>query len=79
MAGQAAPGVYQGVYQVVFNMGSSVPTMLAPALLSAAALSIGLGGWLVLGGAFLLAGAALTPASRRPAGRVCLGAAEAAD
>lgn len=55
-------------------MGSSVATMLAPALLSATALSTGLSGWLLLGGAFLLAGAALTPASRRRADTICLSA-----
>lgn len=65
LADPKAPGLYQGI----FNTGSSLATMSAPLLVAATALGAGILGWLMLAVLFLVAGLVLAPLSRpRPAG-----------
>jgi len=54
-------GAYQGVSQTGFAVGG----MLAPAVVTATAISHGLPGWLLLGGLFVTAGAGTRAVSRR--------------
>ncbi|GIL26490.1 MFS transporter [Actinocatenispora comari] len=60
LADPAAPGAYQGLY----NTGFAAASMLAPALTTNTAIRFGLGGWLVLGALFAVAGVALVPVTR---------------
>lgn len=64
LADQARPGAYQGV----FAMGVAIGAMLAPIVVTATALSLGLFGWALLGALFLAAGLG-TWAVARCAGR----------
>jgi MFS family permease len=61
-----APDHAQGQYQALYAAGVPVARMIGPLLVTTVLLPWGPGGWLALGGAFLLAGAAtarmLTPA-----------------
>jgi MFS family permease len=57
-----APPDKHGQYQGFFGTGVSVARMLGPLLLTALIVDWGWPGWLVLGGLFVLAGFALTPA-----------------
>jgi predicted MFS family arabinose efflux permease len=52
LADHARPGMYQGV----FAMGVAVGAMLAPIVVTATALGLGLLGWAILGAVFLAAG-----------------------
>ncbi|MFD9125941.1 MFS transporter [Kitasatospora sp. NPDC059571] len=60
-----APADRQGQYQGFFGTGVAVARMVGPVLLTSLVLGGGTAGWLVLGGAFALAGAATGPAVRR--------------
>ncbi|GLY19809.1 MFS transporter [Kineosporia sp. NBRC 101677] len=60
LADPARPGAYQGVSQT----GAAVGAALAPAVITSSALAYGLPGWLLLGGAFLAAGAGTRALSR---------------
>lgn len=55
----------QGQYQGFFGMGPQIARMLGPVLLTTLLIGWGTGGWLVLGGLFLAAGAAFGPVVRR--------------
>jgi MFS family permease len=57
-----APPDKHGQYQGFFGTGVSVARMLGPLLLTALIVDWGWPGWLVLGGLFVLAGLAITPA-----------------
>jgi MFS family permease len=59
-----APEGKTGQYQGFFAMGTAVARMLGPLMLTSLIISGGSIGWLVLGGAFALAGLAMTPAVR---------------
>ncbi|NUT12853.1 MAG: MFS transporter [Nonomuraea sp.] len=59
-----APDDKQGQYQGFFGTGTAVARMLGPAALTALVLDGGTLGWLLLGLAFLTAGAAMAPAVR---------------
>ncbi|MEW1909993.1 MFS transporter [Kitasatospora sp. NPDC085895] len=59
-----APADRQGQYQGFFGTGVAVARMVGPVLLTSLVLGGGAGGWLVLGGMFALAGAAVGPAVR---------------
>lgn len=60
LAAPDAPGAYQGVFSGGFAAGQ----MLAPAVVTATAIHLGLGGWAILALAFAGSGAALVPATR---------------
>jgi MFS family permease len=57
-----APPDKHGQYQGFFGTGVSVARMLGPLMLTALIVDWGWPGWLVLGGLFVLAGFAITPA-----------------
>ncbi|WP_067170135.1 MFS transporter [Microtetraspora niveoalba] len=59
-----APSDRQGQYQGFFGTGTSVARMLGPLLLTTLVVGWGTPGWLLLGGLFLVAGAAMGPAVR---------------
>ncbi|WP_345696313.1 MFS transporter [Kitasatospora terrestris] len=59
-----APADRQGQYQGFFGTGVAVARTLGPALLTTLVLGWGPPGWLVLGGVFVAAGAAMAPAAR---------------
>jgi MFS family permease len=59
-----APPDKHGQYQGFFGTGVSVARMLGPLLLTALIITWGAPGWLVLGGLFVLAAVAMTPAVR---------------
>jgi MFS family permease len=59
-----APEDKQGQYQGFFGSGTAASRMLGPALLTTLIFTWGIAGWIVLGGLFLLAGAAMGPAVR---------------
>lgn len=59
-----APEDKQGQYQGFFGSGTAAARMLGPALLTTLVFTLGMAGWLVLGGLFLVAGAAMAPAVR---------------
>lgn len=59
-----APEGKQGQYQGFFGGGIAIARMLGPLLLTALILGWGTPGWLVLGGLFVVAGLAMTPAAR---------------
>jgi MFS family permease len=59
----AAPGA-TGEYQGVFNTGFAAGMLLSPLLITNTALRFGLAGWSGVGAIFLVAGAALIPATR---------------
>jgi MFS family permease len=59
-----APVERQGQYQGFFGMAPQIARMLGPLLLTTLLLDWGTPGWLVLGGLFLLAALATTPATR---------------
>jgi MFS family permease len=58
----------QGEYQGVFNIGNAAGSLLSPLLVTATAIRSGVTGWLILGGAFLVAGAVSIPTVRRAVG-----------
>ncbi|MET9429035.1 MFS transporter [Streptomyces sp. NPDC003036] len=60
-----APAGRQGQYQGFFGVGVPVARMVGPVLLTTLVIGGGVTGWLVLGGLFLAAGAAMGPAVRR--------------
>jgi hypothetical protein len=53
-----------GEYQGIFSTGEALALMLAPAAMTTLVGSWGQPGWLVLGGVFLAASAAILPATR---------------
>ncbi|MGW4407237.1 MFS transporter [Nonomuraea sp. NPDC004702] len=59
-----APDDRQGQYQGFFGTGTAVARMLGPAVLTTLVLDGGTVGWLLLGLAFMTAGAAMAPAVR---------------
>ncbi|GAA3250349.1 MFS transporter [Nonomuraea helvata] len=59
-----APDDKQGQYQGFFGTGVAVARMLGPVVLTTLVLGGGTVGWLVLGAAFVAAGAAMAPAVR---------------
>ncbi len=59
-----APEGKQGQYQGFFGGGVAIARMLGPLLLTALILGWGTPGWLMLGGLFVVAGFAMTPAVR---------------
>jgi MFS family permease len=59
----APPGKH-GQYQGFFGSGFTVARMLGPLLVTTLIISWGTAGWLLLGGVFLAAGAAMVPAVR---------------
>ncbi|NGN63295.1 MFS transporter [Streptomyces sp. A7024] len=63
-----APEGKHGQYQGFFGSGQAVARMLGPLLLTSLILGWGAGGWLLLGGVFLAAGAGMVPAARWAAG-----------
>ena len=61
---ELAPDGKQGQYQGFFGGGIAIARMLGPLLLTALIIGWGTPGWLVLGGLFVAAGLAMTPAVR---------------
>ncbi|WP_067140648.1 MFS transporter [Microtetraspora malaysiensis] len=59
-----APSDKQGQYQGFFGSGAAIARMLGPLLLTTLVMGHGTPGWLLLGGLFLAAGAAMGPAVR---------------
>ncbi|MFD2689020.1 MFS transporter [Streptomyces phyllanthi] len=59
-----APAAKQGQYQGFYGSGTAVARLIGPLLLTTLVLGWGAPGWLVLGGLFLAAGAAMGPAVR---------------
>ena len=53
---ELADPVRAGTYQGVFSMGYSLGAMVAPLFVTSTALTLGLGGWAILGGVFLASG-----------------------
>ncbi|MGP3926316.1 MFS transporter [Streptomyces sp. 8N616] len=66
LADPAAPGEYQGV----FNIGNAAGMLLSPLLVTGTVIHFGLAGWLLLAAVFLLAGIACVPTIRRAATRL---------
>ncbi|MDX6347368.1 MAG: hypothetical protein QOF84_2158 [Streptomyces sp.] len=64
LAFDLAPDGKQGQYQGFFGTGVAVARTLGPLLLTALVVTWGVPGWLLLGGLFLVAGAAMGPAAR---------------
>ena len=67
----APPGKH-GQYQGFFGSGFTVARMLGPLLVTTLIISWGTAGWLLLGGVFLAAGAAMVPAVRTARERTLL-------
>jgi MFS family permease len=59
----------QGQYQAVFGLGIGAAESLAPVIVTTTVVALGAPGWLLLGAVLVLAGAAMTPASRWAGGR----------
>ncbi|WP_433355944.1 MFS transporter [Microtetraspora malaysiensis] len=59
-----APSDKQGQYQGFFGSGAAIARMLGPLLLTTLVMGHGTPGWLLLGGLFVAAGAAMGPAVR---------------
>jgi hypothetical protein len=59
-----APEALQGQYQGLFSMNYAVSGMLGPVVVTAVAIGWGWPGWLVIGAAFAVLGAALGPVGR---------------
>ncbi|HEX6468456.1 MAG TPA: MFS transporter [Streptosporangiaceae bacterium] len=64
-----APAHLQGQYAGVFGLGAGVADAVAPALMGALPLAIGLPGWLLLGAVFLVVGSSCGPLVARARGR----------
>jgi MFS family permease len=58
-----APDTHQGQYQGLYSAGFATSQMLGPVVVTATCISLGRPGWLLLGGLFVAAGAALVPVS----------------
>jgi MFS family permease len=61
--GLAAPTAH-GQYQAVFGLGISGARAIAPLVLSALVIGLGVPGWLILAGLFMLAGLLIAPTAR---------------
>ncbi|MEV0613523.1 MFS transporter [Nonomuraea sp. NPDC050404] len=59
-----APDDRQGQYQAFFGTGVAVARMVGPVVLTTVVLGGGTAGWLLVGAAFVVAGAAMAPAVR---------------
>ncbi|WP_245861246.1 MFS transporter [Microbacterium aurantiacum] len=64
---ELADPVRAGAYQGVFGMGFSLGALAAPIVVNATAISLGLVGWVILGGVFLAAAAGIWLIARRAA------------
>jgi len=60
---ELAPEHRQGEYLAAFSLGESMAQVIGPVLVTTLVIGVGDGGWLVLGGLFLLLGAAAVPAA----------------
>jgi hypothetical protein len=65
LAFELAPDGRQGQYQGFFGTGTALARAAGPLLLTTVVLGAGPAGWLLLGGVFAAAGAAMGPAARR--------------
>jgi hypothetical protein len=59
---ELAPDHAQGQYQGMASTGFSLSTMIAPAVITLLPIGLGVPGWWLLGGGFVVLGLALLPA-----------------
>ena len=64
---ELADPVRAGTYQGVFGMGYSLGAMVSPLFVTSTALTLGLGGWAILAGVFLVSGLGTWAIARRAA------------
>jgi MFS family permease len=60
---ELSPEHRQGEYLAAFSLGESLAQVIGPVLVTTLVIGVGVGGWFLLGGLFLLLGAAAVPAA----------------